>query len=308
MGRLYDFLKEEMNLYQAIEKIELKVKEIMQTNRESYLENHGFSHIERVIKYVEEAYDCYFQKDMPLNSYECFVLLAAIYIHDIGFFLHDEKTIEAFCKHKKIRFCKEHEEEFYRKQHPWLSAYWLEKNIEDDLKLPFIFDGDIQFGYCIMKVIIGHGIDFWKFPEYQKQFYVSDINIRIDYLSYLLCLGDSLDCDKRRNQDTVVNKLELCSVQEIIFFKFQEYINLIEFDKENIILHMNIPAVVEEKKEIINLFIKNRMKWIEYLLNVGNKLFCDIDFKVTLKIYVKECAKQVGFTKEEYCYIQEYLI
>lgn len=111
MGRLYDFLKEEMNLYQAIEKIELKVKEIMQTNRESYLENHGFSHIERVIKYVEEAYDCYFQKDMPLNSYECFVLLAAIYIHDIGFFLHDEKTIEAFCKHKKIRFCKEHEED-----------------------------------------------------------------------------------------------------------------------------------------------------------------------------------------------------
>ena len=62
---------------------------------------------------------------------------------------------------------------------------------------------------------------------------------------------------------------------------------------------MNIPAVVEEKKEIINLFIKNRMKWIEYLLNVGNKLFCDIDFKVTLKIYVKECAKQVGLYTEE---------
>lgn len=308
MERLYDCLKKDMSLYQAIKKIELKVKEILQANTESILGNHGFSHVKRVIKYVEGVYDFYFQKDMVLNPYECFILLVAIYIHDIGFFLHDKKMISDFCKRKKIKFCKEKEEEFYRKQHPWLSAYWLEKNIKGDLSLPVIFEGEKQLGYCIMKVIIGHGIDFWEFQEYQKEFCAFGINIRIDYLSYLLCLGDSLDCDKRRNQGTAINKLEACSIQERIFFRFQEYVNLITFDKENIILHMYVPAVTEEKKHIMNLFIKKRMKGLECLLNVGSRLFRDIGFGVNLKIYVEECVDQVEFTEAEYYYIQEYLI
>ena len=309
MGRLFDLLKVESNLYNHAKKTEEKVKEIIRTGRESMLENHGFSHIERVMEYVERVYDCYFRQFMPLNAYEAYILFSAIYIHDVGFFLHDKEFMENFAEWKKIEISLEDEEKFYREMHPWLSAYWVLKNMFGNSKPPLVFEGETKLGYYVMLVIIGHGIDFWKYAEYQKQLYKTGVNIRIDYLSYLLCLGDSLDRDKRRAGDTADYKLKACSVQERVYYRYQEYVNSIVISKEKIIINMCIPKVAAEKKEIFNSFyLKKQVKWLKVLLDVGKVLFSDISFEVSLKLCIRVCSSQTELTEKEYDYIENYLI
>lgn len=309
MERLYDRLREKPDLYWAFRDTEHRVRMILQTEKEAPLENHGISHIERVLEYVEQIYNSYFRQHMSLNVYECYVLLSAIYIHDMGFFLHNKEAVTDFCKWRKMETVEVNEDEFYRKYHPWIAAYWVKKNIDGDLSWPLIFEGDWVIGSSIIEVVVSHGIDFWKFPEYQKQCDGSDMNIRIGYLSYLLCLGDALDCDRRRNQDTIVGSMLTGSVEKRIFFRFHEYVNLITFDENMITIYMSIPVVAEEKKKIFTTFyLKKQMKWMECLMEVGNRLFPDTGHVLTLRLCVSECADQAEPAEEEYSHIEKYLI
>ena len=60
-----------------------------------------------------------------------------------------------------------------------------------------------------MKVVMSHGMDFWKDPQYFYKMQVNGNIINEIYLSYLLCLGDTLDCDKRRIANIIILRLLL---------------------------------------------------------------------------------------------------
>lgn len=310
MEKLYNQVKKNPVLYESLAKTKQKVTEITNEQIECATGNHNISHINRVIEYLDNIYSKYFFPFMPLNEYEEFILLSAVYLHDIGFYLHKKSDLENFCIWKHIELDLSNRQEFYRKMHPWISAYWIFSNLTNCSTLPQIFFGEQNLGYCVMEIIISHGINFWEFPYYHDELFLCNHKIRVLYLSYLLCLADTLDCDKRRNEDTHPNMLKQYNVQDKIFFRYHNYIKKIKLNESKIDFYICIPPIATKNdKQIFDRFYIVKMtEWIVTLLKQGELLFPHINKPLNLKLHITPSIIEEEPTREEFDYIKKHLI
>ncbi|CVI74152.1 hypothetical protein BN3660_03731 [Eubacteriaceae bacterium CHKCI004] len=310
MKKIYSQIKKNPILYECLIKTKYKVNEITSKQIECATGNHGVTHINRVIEYLDKLYNNYFSYFMPLNEYEQFILLSAVYLHDIGFYLNKKSDIKNFCIWKHIENDLSNEQKFYRKMHPWISAYWIFSNLKNYSTLPQIFFGEQDLGYYIMKIIISHGINFWEFPCYHNEINLYNHKIRLLYLSYLLCLADTLDCDKRRNEDTHPNMLKQYNVQDKIFFRYHQYIKKIDINNEKIDFYICIPQIkiVNDKQIFDHFYILKMTEWLITLLKQGELLFPNINKPLILKLHITQSILEEKPTREEFDYIKKHLI
>lgn len=301
-NRIYEGLKKG-ELYKNLLKIEKSVLENTSDYDMECAIKHGVGHSKRIVEYIDKLYYEYFIYNYSLNEYEVFTILAAAYLHDIGFFLRNEKILVDFCYWKKINFPTCNTREFYRSMHHYISAYWIFCNLTNNNSVPKVYFGNPELGYSIMKVVISHGINFWEDTDYQAEVVVSGHIVRLKYLCFLLCLADSMDCDKRRIYG--ISDINQCPLQERIFIRTHMYIDRVTFSNRKITIYFYRPYLKKEYKNIFYIFYELRpVKWIKRLLELGRDIFVNFDYSLELCIHVAECVDVEEPSEEEYIFIK----
>jgi len=140
---------------------------------QSYYDDHGADHIQRVISRLE-ALDKFLT--YSINEREAFVLLVATYFHDIGMF---------------VGRLKDEDPELTRREHHKRSAEVIQR-LNDEHYL----DIGLSELSIIKKVIEAHRVtDLQDLLESQR---VEGTEIRTRLLGALLRLADACDCDRSR--------------------------------------------------------------------------------------------------------------
>lgn len=305
MYKLFCEIKKNKLLYEDLLKVQKKVLHITSKLNSFCITDHGFSHSERIVDYLCELYENYFVDFICLNEYEVFVLLVSAYLHDIGFYLENSELIEIFCNWHNIEFSYE-QEDFYRNMHHEVSAYWVFGNLTNCEKFPQIYWGNTDLGYYIMRVIISHGINFWENPLYYEEIIFKNKEINIMYLSFLLCLADAMDCDKRRNR--TIEDLSKYKLADKIYIRSHDYVDRIDIRKNEIIFNVRKPIVSSEKKQIFDEFyVKRTFKWVNLLLEKAKMIFDDLNFSLKFIINISEDKKIKEPTEDEYSFISKKL-
>ena len=161
------------NLVEDILKLQVpKGLQVLSTDQ-SYYDDHGADHIQRVISRLE-ALDKFLT--YSINEREAFVLLVATYFHDIGMF---------------VGRLKDEDPELTRREHHKRSAEVIQR-LNDEHYL----DIGLSELSIIKKVIEAHRVtDLQDLLESQR---VEGTEIRTRLLGALLRLADACDCDRSR--------------------------------------------------------------------------------------------------------------
>ncbi len=304
MNEIYNILIENLELKRCLYETKNRIAEVTHDMKDYSATDHGIAHINRVVDYLLGLYNNYFSFDLKLNEYEAFVLLVAAYLHDIGFYLQDEVVLKRFCRWAKIDFPEKNRGTFYRKRHPQISAFWIWCNITNNINLPQIYYGDKSLAYSVMKIVMSHGMDFWKDPQYFYKMQVNGNIINEIYLSYLLCLGDTLDCDKRRIAN--INNIESVKIEDKIYLRRHYYIEKVLLEKNNIKIVINIPNVKSKNIKLFNYFyIEKATEWIYYWEKMCSELFANNLKFPSIDLCILQNSKISEPTQIEYNYIKQ---
>ncbi len=126
------------------------------------------------------------------------------------------------------------------------------------------------------------------------------------YLSFLLCLADAMDCDKRRNR--TIEDLSKYKLADKIYIRSHDYVDRIDIRKNEIIFNVRKPIVSSEKKQIFDEFyVKRTFKWVNLLLEKAKMIFDDLNFSLKFIINISEDKKIKEPTEDEYSFISKKL-
>ncbi len=293
MNRLLNELKKNNDLYCSLIQIETAAAEIMSEKNVNCGSDHGIGHSRRIVETIEALYENYFINYKKLNVYEIFVLLAAAYLHDIGFWYKDGTGCSG---HERI--------EYFRKNHPQISANWIRDDLLGEKEIPAIYFGDKFLAPLVGKVIISHGMDFWTDNDYRDSIDVNGFEVREKYLCYLLCLADALDYDKRRVED--IKDFNEFRVEDRVFIKAHTYVSRIFIHNNQITIVLQKPVVKQENEIMFSFFYEREVfHYIETMINVGKLIFKDMRPFLELNIEIEKNGEVQEPLDEEYRFILE---
>ena len=273
--------------------------------------DHGIEHSERMINLLEKlGKDNIFsnKKTVGLNETEVFILLAAIYLHDIGMQISEESKLENFARETGISYDKCNKDEFIRKNHHLLSGYWIACNIKSNEMLPEVYAGDRELGKLIQLVVESHGIDFLNEMEYSKEYSYKGQEIRLKVLCILLSLADSLDCDCRRVDIEKVKYTEINEFSQIHWWKHY-YVDSVLIKNSIVEIYYSFPKLSEHEKQIYQYYFshqstfwikKNKEQFLKYLSGVG------VVFDI--KEYFRESEIKEKLSREIYVNVEDKLV
>lgn len=167
-----------------------------------------------------------------LNTLECYVLVMACYLHDVGMGI-SRKDFEVFEKEleSKGTLKESHsiaEAQIIREQHNELSGMIIKKYS----KLFDIFDKDTMF--AIIQVARGHRktdlLDEFEYPNIQTKNGV----IRTPYLAAVIRLADEIDVASNRNPELLFDLSNLTNQKDIDAFGTHQSIRSVEVRSDNI--------------------------------------------------------------------------
>lgn len=175
-----------------------------------------------------------------LSPGECYVLIMACYLHDIGMGV-GQKDYEEFSR--KIEFGNyfdthdsADEAETIRAFHNEYSGHFIRKYAEL-LEIP---TEDMLFS--IVQVSRGHRktdlFDEQEYPELQTEYGV----IRTAYLAAVIRLADEIDVGADRNPELLFDTSTLTQQKDIEAFGTHESIRLVDVSEDSIILHVKPKA------------------------------------------------------------------
>lgn len=205
---LEEKLSENKGLKTGLDAIKKAVKPLLAEPNHIYFTNHNMDHSERIIKKCDMLISSFREKVVSLNSDECFILMAAAYLHDIG-----------------MQYSKINDLQTIRDKHHELTVEMIERNAAGDSTFPNLglYEGE-HVGY-ISLVCKGHR----NCIDLQDSVYDSDLNkrgdkslIRLRLLTALLRLGDTLDLDSSR-VDMEVYKIKIDMPVESQFEWWKHY-------------------------------------------------------------------------------------
>lgn len=264
--------------------------------------DHSFEHSKRMLICINKLLDGCNQRNL-LNEYECYILAASIYLHDVGIQVSKNRILKDFSIKYNIEFNDDLDKaSFVRNYHHLISAYLVKEDYSRKRK-PLVYDGDEELGKYISYVIESHGINFSNDNRYTNYIYHND-NIRVKLLSVLLCLADCFDCDNRRIDSNKFKYTELPKISRIHWMKHL-YVSGISFNKRIITISYTFPNLTNKKEVYQQFFCKETEYWIEairenylMILNENNLLF-----ELKHNINYDDCIENLDI--EDYSYIEE---
>lgn len=180
---------------------------------------------------------------------ECYVLLMACYLHDIGMGIPKESYEEFISKADKENFRQNHPEasteNIIRSLHNELSGVMIEK-YESLFDIP-----SPEYTYAIVQISRGHRkTDLYDVTEY-ADIQTPEGVIRTAFLSAVLRLADEIDVGADRNPELLFDTSNLTEQRDIDSFGTHESIRQVEVTKQAIVLHTKpkeprFEALIEE--------------------------------------------------------------
>lgn len=244
--------------------------------------DHGYQHCERIIiklyKLLEQ------QKEENLTEEETYLLLAGIYLHDIGMqcdvykYPEIKSTAEKFGANFDINFSSKLSDEYtkpeqdeIRKNHHFLSAAWIDYAY---LSGKTILATDIKkIDNTMIRDLIEICMFHSKLPinDCREKCYFN-IDCRKQLIAALLRLGDELDIDKERVNIETVETFNLEDLNSS-FWWLHDHIS-INFEKNELIIIISLNSSDAKKysdlfekrcihdfasknKSVLNILIKN---------------------------------------------------
>ena len=242
MEKLPDSLKIENNeLLICLESVKLNLNDFWEKILLKHFTRHGLDHSQRIIGILGKLLK---ENDNLLNDQERFILVAAVYLHDIGM----QNPIQAGLENKLEYDL--NDAIIVREKHNETSAKIIREE-PDKLGLN---------GKC------RNYIDYIAtIAEYHRKLDISDLetasiageNIRLDLLAALLKLGDGLDLDFNRVNIDYLDMQEI-PVESKFFWFAHYFVESVQIEKGKIILHFRFPENYRENKQIIEVF-KNKI-------------------------------------------------
>ncbi|MCR5654185.1 MAG: HD domain-containing protein [Lachnospiraceae bacterium] len=189
-----------------------------------------------------------------LNAKECYVLIMACYLHDIGMGV-TEKDFHAFSE--KIDFGdyfqthdKEDISETIRAFHQEFSGLFIQK-YADLFEIP-----SEELVFAIVQTSRGHRqTDLYDETEFPQVLCGEDV-IRLPYLAAVMRLADEIDVAADRNLELLFDASTLTRERDILAFGTHDSIRSVSVEQERIVLYTRpkeekfIPLVEEVNKKI----------------------------------------------------------
>ena len=210
----------------------------------SHYTKHGIDHSERIVQCLSKLLE-----DFPtlLNQQERFVLLAAIYLHDIGNQLPKYVGITI-----KSAYSLE-ELEKIRKNHHLSSCEAIKDSIKGNAELPLGLDICKEYTEFIADLCKYHRkLDL----KYLKDTSVAGDPLRLHLLGALLRLGDELDADYRRVDMEVLNIIDIPTESKFYWWS-HHYVQSISIDQGHIKLFFWFPEEYKNN-DIVEIFKTKR--------------------------------------------------
>ena len=205
---------------------------------------HGIDHSERISQYLGKLLE-----DFPtlLNQQERFVLLAAIFLHDIGNQLPKYAGIPI-----KSTYSLEDKEKIRKNHH--LSSYEAVKDsIKGDAELPLGLDICKEYTEFIALLCKYHRkLDI----KYLKNTSIAGNPLRLHLLGALLRLGDELDADYQRVDMEVLNIIDIPTDSKFYWWS-HHYVQSISIDQGHIKLFFWFPEEYKNNN-IVEVFQNKR--------------------------------------------------
>ena len=173
-----------------------------------------------------------------LSIPECYALVMACYLHDIGMGVSRENfesfTAEIDFEGYKNKFPDADEAQIIRDYHNEFSGLFIQKYAE-------LFDiPSDEMRFAIIQISRGHRktdlYDGKEYPDLQTK----DGRIRTAYLSAIMRLADEIDVGAGRNSELLFDTSKLTRQRDIDAFGTHESIREVEVAKEEIILHARL--------------------------------------------------------------------
>jgi len=192
-----------------------------------------------------------------LDEHELFILLSAVYLHDIGmqFFKIEGKTINELTE-------KEYNE--IRKRHAQASYDIILKRVgdyieRDDFHLPNI---DEEYLRPIALVSKGHATNFFEdvIKEFENDLaYTKNRPIRGELLTSLLMIADEFDMQGKRVDFSKLSQFDISDYSQLHWFK-HHYVDFIEIKKGIVNLKLKFPQDSETYQELFKELIATKLE------------------------------------------------
>ena len=266
-------------------------------HRDRYLisfTKHDYDHSERMVELITGliAGSSLSNGDQQLNEYETFILLSSIYLHDIGIQIYKDDVLICFAKETKIAYDtnwpEEKKQAFVRSNHHLLSAFWIRDSMKkNNHMLPLAYIGDREIGEKICLVVISHGIDFFTKTAYTQTVEYEGKEIRMRLLCELLCLADSLDCDKRRIDYDKLKTNETPDISMLHWMKHY-YCNSVSTKAGQVRITFKFPQILDgSQQEVYSTYFKHNTEyWIKYCQEKYKEDFAN--YRLNFSIIEKE--------------------
>jgi len=308
-----DFLYKQVKAYSELE---AHLKEIIGAASKIHTDralidftDHGIEHSNRVLEAICgicSGSALFRNTKDAINSYEAFILLSAVYLHDIGMQLSDTTILHDFSIEYNIPYEEEQTKEYIRKNHHLLSCYWIRQNINQKQVLPLVYYGEKVLGEYVELVVESHGLDFLKKKECLKKYAYRGTTIRLDLLCVLLSLGDALDCDCRRIDYEKLKYSNINPISKMHRLKHY-YVNSVNVENRCIQLFYQFPQTIpsHERKIYQYFFSKLTTRWIHYCFDNYGSILKKYNIFLNIEEFFSFSTAKDRLSKAEYTFIEE---
>lgn len=276
--------------------IEEKVETFWETPLLQHYTNHGIDHSQRIIKALGKLLEGF---PGLLNRYERFILLASIYLHDIGMQSPRHARLP-----EKIEYTIK-EKEKVREVHNESSALMIEESITSESELSLGLNNCKEYAPYIARVSKFHRkLDLKKLGNTS----IGGEEVRLQLLAALLRLGDALDADYQRVNMDYLSLWEI-PVESKFHWWCHHYVQSVLIQRGHIRIYFRFPDeykgekvtdVIEKKvKESIS---KTHMVVYDILDEHGMRLYREVE--IGEKTYLPKGSLQV-IPDDLYGYIED---
>ncbi|TET31083.1 MAG: tetratricopeptide repeat protein [Candidatus Heimdallarchaeota archaeon] len=270
-------------LRHSLDSIILQSEEFWKRPLLSHFTNHDVNHSHKIVKIIEALLE---EHSSLLNEYERFILLASVYLHDIGM---QSPTHSGLPLKTDLKYTYD-ELDTIRKKHHEASAKMILESIDTDSKSPFELGSCKDFVSLIAQV-----------SKYHRKLNITELKnasiagetIHLPLLAALLRLGDELDADFQRVNIEFL-KLRQIPIESKYHWWAHHYVQSINIKKGRIKIHFRIPIEYKDEPEIIDSICKKTEESIKStFLEVYDTLF-----QHEIKLYREIEKEKVRFTSK----------
>lgn len=308
---LLEALKEKNNrLYTDCEKVKQLVEPILENRIHLDFTDHSIKHSERILQQLNEITDELMKSEDLLNEYEIFVLICAVYLHDIGMQFEKFDLLDSSFSNEISGDIASEEDKlnFIRKNHHRISKLWIIKSIQGNESYRRVYYGHDELGEYIALIAESHNLDISKKTEDYKDTYFFGVKIRLMLLACLLSLGDVLDGDSRRVDMERLKHINIDATSKLHWWKHY-YVDGLFYDNGILNIQYNFPKLDEPRKSIYHDYFSYEMKyWIKYNKDKFKDVFAPNHIRFEINEIFKESIIKKELEQDDYRYIENYIM